>query len=60
MQRFVDASKVCCSTVQLAVLLREERTGTEFRVVPQKGSCRLREGEQVAFGFDPQRVVCFG
>jgi spermidine/putrescine transport system ATP-binding protein len=44
-----------------AVLLREERTGTEFRVaLPQTGQLTdLREREQVAFGFDPQRAVCF-
>ena len=44
-----------------AVLLREVRTGTEFRVaLPQTGEfADLREGEQVAFGFDPQRAVCF-
>jgi len=43
------------------VLLREVRTGTEFRVaLPQTGEfADLREGEQVAFGFDPQRAVCF-
>ncbi len=44
-----------------AVLLREERTGTEFRIaLPQTGRfADLRDGERVAFGFDPQRVVCF-
>jgi spermidine/putrescine transport system ATP-binding protein len=44
-----------------AALLREERTGTEFRVaLPQTGRfADLRDGEQVAFGFDPQRAVCF-
>ena len=44
-----------------AVLLREERTGTEFRIaLPQTGRfADLREGEQVAFGFDPQRALCF-
>ena len=44
-----------------AVLLREERTGTEFRIaLPQTGRfADLRDGEKVAFGFDPQRAVCF-
>jgi spermidine/putrescine transport system ATP-binding protein len=44
-----------------AVLLREERTGTEFRVaLPQTGQfADLRSGESVAFGFDAQRAVCF-
>jgi spermidine/putrescine transport system ATP-binding protein len=44
-----------------AVLLREERTGTEFRVaLPQTGQfADLRVGESVTFGFDAQRAVCF-
>ncbi len=44
-----------------AVLLREERTGAEFRVaLPQTGRfADLREGEKIVFGFDPQRAVCF-
>jgi len=44
-----------------AVLLHEERTGTEFRIaLPQTGQLAdLRDGESVAFGFDPQRAVCF-
>ncbi len=44
-----------------AVLLHEVATGTEFRIaLPQTGSLAdLRVGEAVAFGFDPQRAVCF-
>ncbi len=44
-----------------AVLLREEKSGTEFRIaLPQTGHLAdLRVGETVAFGFDPQRAVCF-
>ncbi len=44
-----------------AVLLHEEGTGAEFRIaLPQTGSLAdLRVGETVAFGFDPQRAVCF-
>jgi spermidine/putrescine transport system ATP-binding protein len=44
-----------------AVLLREAQSNTEFRVVlPQTGEfADLTMGETVAFGFDPQRVVCF-
>ena len=44
-----------------AVLLREQRSGTEFRAaLPQTGRfADLREGETVSFGFDAERVVCF-
>ncbi|HEY6355263.1 MAG TPA: ABC transporter ATP-binding protein [Burkholderiaceae bacterium] len=44
-----------------AVLLREAASRTEVRVaLPQTGHfADLRVGEQVAFGFDPQRAVCF-
>jgi spermidine/putrescine transport system ATP-binding protein len=44
-----------------AVLLREAGSGTEVRVaLPQTGRfADLRVGETVAFGFDPQRAVCF-
>jgi spermidine/putrescine transport system ATP-binding protein len=44
-----------------AVLLRESRSNTEFRVaLPQTGEfADLTVGETVAFGFDPQRAVCF-
>jgi spermidine/putrescine transport system ATP-binding protein len=44
-----------------AVLLREERSGTGFHVaLPQTGRfADLRGGEKVAFGFDPERAVCF-
>jgi spermidine/putrescine transport system ATP-binding protein len=62
MQRFVGrVESLLFDGANSAVLLREERTGTEFRVaLPQTGGLAdLREGEQVAFGFDPQRVVCF-
>ena len=44
-----------------AVLLRETLSRLEFRIaLPQTGQFKdLREGEKVAFGFDPQRAVCF-
>jgi spermidine/putrescine transport system ATP-binding protein len=44
-----------------AVLLREASTRLEFRIaLPQTGQFKdLRVGETVAFGFDPQRAVCF-
>jgi spermidine/putrescine transport system ATP-binding protein len=44
-----------------AVLLREPATQLEFRVaLPQTGQfADLRVGERVAFGFDPQRAICF-
>jgi len=44
-----------------AVLLREETTQLEFRIaLPQTGQFHdLAVGEQVHFGFDPQRAVCF-
>lgn len=44
-----------------AVLLREERSGLEFRIaLPQTGQFSdLAVGESVSFGFDPQRAVCF-
>jgi spermidine/putrescine transport system ATP-binding protein len=44
-----------------AVLLREAASRMEVRVaLPQTGRfADLRAGEQVAFGFDPQRAVCF-
>jgi spermidine/putrescine transport system ATP-binding protein len=44
-----------------AVLLREAASRTEVRVaLPQTGRfADLRVGEQIAFGFDPQRAVCF-
>jgi spermidine/putrescine transport system ATP-binding protein len=44
-----------------AVLLRETGTQREFRIaLPQTGRfADLRAGESVAFGFDPQQVVCF-
>jgi spermidine/putrescine transport system ATP-binding protein len=44
-----------------AVLLREERSQTEFRIaLPQTGHLSdLAVGEAVVFGFDPQRAVCF-
>ena len=44
-----------------SILVREVTTRMEFRVaLPQTGQfADLREGEKVAFGFDPQRVVCF-
>jgi spermidine/putrescine transport system ATP-binding protein len=44
-----------------AVLLNEERSGFEFRVaLPQTGQfADLKVGERIAFGFDPQRAICF-
>ena len=44
-----------------AVLVREEHTRAEFRIaLPQTGAfADLRAGETVAFGFDPERAVCF-
>ena len=44
-----------------AVLLRESATRLEVRIaLPQTGQFKdLQVGEQVAFGFDPQQVVCF-
>lgn len=44
-----------------AVLLKEQRTGREFRIaLPQTGRFSdLRPGEPVVFSFDPQRAVCF-
>jgi spermidine/putrescine transport system ATP-binding protein len=44
-----------------AVLVREAQTNTEFRIaLPQTGRfADLRIEERVAFGFDPQRAVCF-
>jgi spermidine/putrescine transport system ATP-binding protein len=44
-----------------AVLLHEKSTRSEFRIaLPQTGQfANLRAGEDVVFGFDPQRVACF-
>jgi len=44
-----------------AVLVREERTRAEIRIaLPQTGRfADLRVDETIAFGFDPQRAVCF-
>ena len=44
-----------------AVLVREAQTNTEFRIaLPQTGRfADLRIDESIAFGFDPQRAVCF-
>ncbi len=44
-----------------AVLLREAQSNTEFRIaLPQTGEfADLKVDETVAFGFDPQRAVCF-
>jgi spermidine/putrescine transport system ATP-binding protein len=44
-----------------AVLLRESKTQLEMRIaLPQTGQFKdLRVGDKVAFGFDPQRAVCF-
>ncbi len=44
-----------------AVLLRELQSGTEFNIaLPQTGQfADLAVGETVAFGFDPERALCF-
>jgi spermidine/putrescine transport system ATP-binding protein len=44
-----------------AVLLHEAQSGTGFRIaLPQTGEfADLTVGENVAFGFDAQRAVCF-
>jgi spermidine/putrescine transport system ATP-binding protein len=44
-----------------AVLVRESRSSTEFRIaLPQTGQFSdLRVGDEVSFGFDPQRAVSF-
>lgn len=44
-----------------AVLLHEKHSGAAFRIaLPQTGQfADLRAGEDVVFGFDPQRAVCF-
>jgi spermidine/putrescine transport system ATP-binding protein len=44
-----------------AALVREQTSRIEFRIaLPQTGRfADLRVGEAVAFGFDPQRAVCF-
>lgn len=44
-----------------AVLLHEKHSGAAFRIaLPQTGQfADLRAGENVVFGFDPQRAVCF-
>jgi spermidine/putrescine transport system ATP-binding protein len=45
-----------------AVLVREEATRAEIRIaLPQTGRfADLAVDEAIAFGFDPQRAVCFG
>ena len=44
-----------------AVLVREAQSRAEIRIaLPQTGRfADLRVGETIAFGFDPQRAVCF-
>jgi spermidine/putrescine transport system ATP-binding protein len=44
-----------------AALVRESGSRRDFRIaLPQTGQfADLRVGEPVAFGFDPQRAVCF-
>ena len=44
-----------------AVLVREEKSRAEIRIaLPQTGRfADLGVGEAIAFGFDPQRAVCF-
>ena len=44
-----------------AALVREESSRLEFHIaLPQTGQfADLRVGERIAFGFDPQRVICF-
>ena len=44
-----------------AVLVREQHSGTEFHIaLPQTGQfADLRVGEDIGFGFDPERALCF-
>ena len=44
-----------------AVLVREQASSTEFHIaLPQTGQfANLAVGESVAFGFDPERALCF-
>ena len=44
-----------------SVLVREKVSGTEFHIaLPQTGQfADLAVGEAVAFGFDPERALCF-
>jgi spermidine/putrescine transport system ATP-binding protein len=44
-----------------AVRVREQASGTEFHIaLPQTGQfANLAVGESVAFGFDPERALCF-
>ncbi len=44
-----------------AVLVREQLSGSEFHIaLPQTGQfADLRVGESIAFGFDPERALCF-
>ncbi|MCP5280978.1 MAG: ABC transporter ATP-binding protein [Rhodoferax sp.] len=44
-----------------AVLVHEQQSGTEFHIaLPQTGQfADLRVGESIAFGFDPERALCF-
>jgi spermidine/putrescine transport system ATP-binding protein len=45
-----------------AVLVTEDTTRAEIRIaLPQTGRLAdLRVDETIAFGFDPERAVCFG
>ena len=45
-----------------AVLVDERSTNAQFHIaLPQTGRfADLRAGEDIAFGFDPERAVCFG
>ena len=52
----------CCSTAPIRpCCCAKPAASTEFRIaLPQTGRfADLRVGETVAFGFDPQRAVCF-
>ena len=44
-----------------AVLVREHASNTEFHIaLPQTGQfADLAVGESIAFGFDPERALCF-
>ena len=44
-----------------AVLVRETATQTEFHIaLPQTGQfADVAVGETIAFGFDPERALCF-
>ncbi len=56
-----DVESVLFDGANSAALVREAATRIEFRIaLPQTGQfADLAQGERVAFGFEPARVVCF-